>query len=363
MASRFGTVPHVGARYVETLSEARRTVTAPSSFWNTPLPDNVATVPAETATLRTALAAQAAGATVNHGPWSCPVYVAAADHPLTPVKYLGYQGNGAIQPIQRPLREIVERGIPIPEGHAEFVAAMQAVSPPDTDLSFSVWQPDWVDPTGAFRGRLFEGWRLRPDMRFPGFEWSMWEGGRMTGTATSPGHWRNRFNGATYSTMPTRADLWETVEHEEWGSTAGKLPLAEGIITIEDLEADAIRHAVAFACKPAFIRSGKRWPAMGYDTSTPGGALQSGQRIRLAPGYVPSSNLHPVAAKVAVALRDYGGVHDDRAGALTFRAEPGAEAFWSDVASWQVLLGFPFDQVQSLAIGSDGVPNPLAVLL
>lgn len=314
---------------------------APTSFWNAPLPATPATSDAETPAAANALQAQAATATTNFGPWSNGVYVLPDDYPLTPVWYVGYQNNhDGVQPVQRPLQQLMLEGLPIPPEHADRVAAWKAAN--DSDLSFVAYQPG-LD-------RLWECWRLQPcdPLTHGGCSWLAYEGGRMSFVSQSTAGWKDRYNGATYSTLPTQLGLRATYEHRDWGVTAAKLPLLGAIITNEDLDRGEIDHAIGLACQPQYIAKGFRWPAQAYDGYVVSGPVQEGMRFWL-PREVDLSGLHPFAQMIGRCLQTYGCVLLDRSGSLSFRAEPGVERAWAGTPRPSVLAGFPWSQLKVLA--------------
>src|SRR5215208_2909629 len=64
-------------------------------------------------------------------------------------------------------------------------------------------------------------------------EWHASWGGRMRGVSTHPGFYRRVINAAG-----------TVVEDANWGSTASSLPMAGGMVTLEDLRAGRIDHAL-----------------------------------------------------------------------------------------------------------------------
>lgn len=327
---------------------AFKPVGSPTSFINTPLPDGVLLSADETGPAAAALAAQASKSYINIAPnWASNAYVVGQHTPLVSPTMSPASSDGTKQQ----LAALVADGVPIPE---------DVVVGTDTDAELVIYAPDGVfDADGNLRfvDTLWELWRAKKDPTTGA--WTYADGGRMSYVSSSPGHWRSRTSGATYPDVPPVGSKYrDTFERNIWGVTAAKLPLVELSITGEDLQRGVIRHALGLSVLAQYVATGKRWPAQGYDGYVAGAPLQDGMRGRLPAGFVVPTTLHPVAQMIATALRDYGFVIWDRAGSMNFRATADVKPF-IDVGLSNVLDGFPWDQVQILATGSDSVPNPV----
>jgi hypothetical protein len=254
--------------------------------------------------------------------------------------------KGVVPRYNLTLASVLAAGVPIP-------ADYQPAPSTDSDAEGSFYCPRCVTADGHV-GVLWELWRLR---KTTDGGWTAQFGGRMTGTSTNPGHWVDRTNGAVYPALPKTTTGESSFESRAWGATATSLPLAAGEIRVADLQRGYIDHALGLAVLDSSLRKGFRWPAQRADGWRDSGALQEGMRLRLPPGYAIPSTLSPVAKMIAQAARDYGLVVWDRAGALSFRAEPGAKTYFG-MATSSVLNGFPWAALQVIKTGSDSQPNP-----
>ena len=142
-------------------------------------------------------------------------------------------------------------------------------------------------------------------------EWHAAWGGRMRGVSTHPGFYRR-------VTDPAGV----VVEDASWGSTASSLPVAGGMITLEDLRAGKIDHALQLLLP--FPKSGTwSWPAQRTDgTDTRAAGIPEGAHFRINPTLnIASLNLPPITRMMAEAAQKYGMiVNDGTATAVGFRA-------------------------------------------
>jgi hypothetical protein len=330
---------------------------APSSFWNTPLPPNVALNTADTAKVGAWLQTDAKRAApyVNTTKYTAAHHVVPPDQPLIPVRLWRASWNGGIPSYATPLRDMLLTGLPIPAGYTPQG---------DTDDEGSFYMPAWqgVMKNGlVLSGRLYEAWRLRPntDPNTPHIPWECQWGGRLSGVATSVGHYIDRYTKSgdriyPYSPSdPVKADLYEEAK---WGVMATSLPLYASMIKTADIQAGVIKNAIGLAIStPA---AGYRWPAQRSD-GTPGATwpVQEGMRLRLPAGYVPAPTLGSFTKLVAIAARDYGFVVVDKSSQTTIRTEPSARPLLG-TQSYNALAGFPWASLQVLATGNDFTPNP-----
>jgi hypothetical protein len=337
--SPLGTVPHVGPRHVEVVVDQKRSVFAPSSFWNAALPAGVLLDGASNPAVANDLAGQAARVDpyVNTTSWSAELVVVAPDQPLVPVT-LTRTGSSA-------LTAVFKTGLPIPPGWRPQG---------DRDAHAVFYQPDYVGP-GGHRGRYYEAWRIAQDATTG--QWSADWGGRITSVETSNGYFTDwRYSGYRYSTP---GDPDSTYQEKGWGGTATSLPLIGGVISAEDCALGTIEHAVGLAVINP--KAGYRWPAQrgdGWSGST--SVIQEGMRLRFPPGYEPPATLHPFARMLSIAVRDYGAVVWDKAGTVSVRAEPPCTSLFDGTTAYDLLNGFEWGKLEVLATGSASNPNPSA---
>jgi hypothetical protein len=197
--------------------------------------------------------------------------------------------------------------------------------PPDAreaagnDRHLTVYQPS-TDTLWEFwlARREADGWHAR------------W-GGKMTGVSRNPGYFPNPL-----------------------GATATSLPLLGGLMTIKELQAGRVDHALALGI-PNTAAGEVRWPAQRGDGRTSGpGAIPQGTHFRIDPNLDLSRlNLSPLGLTVARAAQRYGIVVRDTAGCVVFYAEdpiatPGRpyDAIFRGQYPHQALGGFPWEHLQ-----------------
>ena len=132
--------------------------------------------------------------------------------------------------------------------------------------------------------------------------WSARWGGRIVGVSRSPGY----YSGA----------------ERDHGATATSLSLLGGLMTIDELRAGRIDHALAMAV-PYARRGVSRWPAQrsdGYVDAT--SAIPEGTRLRLDPRLdVDTLTGPPIVRTMARAAQRYGIVVRDQSAGVTFYGE------------------------------------------
>ena len=143
-------------------------------------------------------------------------------------------------------------------------------------------------------------------------QWHASWGGRIQHVSLDPGYYRNIPNGAGgYS------------EEAGWGVTASSLPVVGGLITLSDLAAGQINHALAIMV-PQAARGIFSFPAQRTDgVSTAANAIPEGARFRLPASLnLAAINMPPVTRMIAQAAQTYGLIVNDQTGAsVGFRAE------------------------------------------
>lgn len=244
-------------------------------------------------------------------------YVAAPGAPTVDVAFHDCQGKGH-----------VPEGLLGPGGQFEDVPIPAGAVPADgTDGTLAVYSPQ--------TDTLWEFWVARQDARG---DWQACWGGRMEGVAASLGFFSDNF-----------------------GVSASGLSVAGGMISLADVRAGSIAHAMSLHIPGPAAYPQLSWPAQRTDGNNHHpDALPEGTRLRLDPSIdVASLGLHPVAAIVAEAAQRYGFIVVDQAGAVAVVTESGAaEQAATGVDPWDALLGgtpdylvmqdFPWDRLQVL---------------
>jgi hypothetical protein len=149
-------------------------------------------------------------------------------------------------------------------------------------------------------------------------------------TATTPGQWHASWGGRIqhvsldpgyYRNIPDGAGGYS--EQAGWGVTASSLPVVGGLITLSDLSAGQINHAVSIMV-PQAAKGIFSFPAQRTDgVSTAANAIPEGARFRLPASLnLAAINLPPITRMIAQAAQSYGMIVNDQTGAsVGFRAE------------------------------------------
>jgi hypothetical protein len=293
---------------------------SPSSFWNAALASNAALDPSSTQLVSAFAREVQSEEQVKSGPWintthaSVPVYTVPASQPMVPVKLV----NATDEPLSEAWSEV-----PLP-------ANAEPATGSDKDLV--VWQPS--------SGRLWEFWRLEHG----GGGWSASWGGAIRDVSSNPG---------VYG-----PEAWPGAK-DGWGVSATSMSIAGGLITLEDLEAGHIDHALAIAipntrlgvyASPARRTDGK---------STEATSIPEGAHLRLEPGLdLASLHLPKLTLMMAEAAQRYGIVVRDTAPNISFYAqdpiptgtEPykGAGGYFEGKEPDELLASFPWSHLQLL---------------
>jgi hypothetical protein len=272
--------PRAGPRPVP--SEDGRLFAA-RSFWNTPLSREEPLDPRSqllVGELRRQVDEEIAS---GHGPWigttksSTPIYRVGPEQPMVEVKLdseIPHSPRRAFRAVPLPSRARPARG---------------------GDRHLTVWQPS-TDRLWEFFGleRRADGWRAR------------W-GGAIRDVSNSPGYY-------TSTSWPGSRFYW--------GATATSLPVAGGVITVDELRRRRIDHALALNIKR--VRTGAfSWPAQRSDGQTVGeDQIPEGARFRLDPDLdVTTLDLHRATAAIARAAQRYGLVVRDKSTTVALYAE------------------------------------------
>lgn len=317
---------------------------APTNFWNTPLPLSVLIDAIATPAVAAELAREATVAApyVNTWQYTAKIVRVPPNQPLVPVLLRGARTDTTFLK----LKQALASGMPIPAGWQPTA---------DTDAEGAFYQPDRSSPYDGRAGYYFEGWKFHAEdpATNGGYPWSVAWGGRMVRSDVSVGHYTNwQYSGYHYSTP---GDPDSTYQEKGWGTTATSLPLIGGTITEEECHLGDIEHELGLAV--IVPHTGTVWPAQRNDGTSSTNPIYEGMRFRLDPTYDPSP-LHPFAQIIARAAQKYGIVVWDKAGTLSFRADPACAAYFNGTPGYRVLDGFPWNRLQVIQPGSDATPNP-----
>jgi hypothetical protein len=280
-----------------------------ASVWNQPLTDGAPLDPASNR-LSSALADQVQreietrkGPWINTTRWSVPVYVVGADVPRV---YVHLDNNKPA--LQRDFASVPVPANAIPSNDAD---ATLAIYQPATDTYWDFWRMRRAD----------DGWH------------AVW-GGKMTDASSNPGYFLDKR-----------------------GASASGVPLLAGLITIAELRAGRIDHALALAV-PTTAAGTFVWPAQRSDGKTTGPtAIPEGTRFRIDRSVdLDKLGLTPAGLAIARAVQRYGMIVRDGAGNVTFFAEDPAPtggnpygALFRGRYANEVLRGFPWDRLQVVA--------------
>ena len=149
-------------------------------------------------------------------------------------------------------------------------------------------------------------------------------------TATTPGQWHASWGGRIqhvsldpgyYRDIPDGSGGYS--ERAGWGATASSLPVVGGLITLSDLAAGQIDHAVSIMV-PQTAKGIFSFPAQRTDgVSTAASAIPEGARFRLPASLnLAAISMPPITRMIAQAAQTYGLIVNDQTGAsVGFRAE------------------------------------------
>ena len=297
----------------ESAAAAGPTLFSASSFWNRRLGDNAQLSP-KSATYVQELVNQVdrTGIWINTTGYSTPVYRVGPNQPTVTVTF-----EGSDPQLQKALN-----AVPIPT---------DAQPAAGNDRHMVIWQPS-TDRMWEFLGAE----------RSAG-KWKALAAGAMENVSKNVG----RFDTGSWPGAKT----W-------WGATATSLPLLGGLMTISELEAGVVEHALAMAIpdpSPSHV-----WPAQrsdGLDASP--NAIPEGTIFRLPPDLdLETLDLPPVVHAIAVAAQHYGIVVRDTSSNVTLYAEdptplgsnPYVQIFEGE--SPEVLLSkFPWAKLEAISPG------------
>jgi hypothetical protein len=185
----------------------------------------------------------------------------------------------------------------------------------------------------------------------------MWEFFELT---RSGGSWQARWGGAmqhvSTDTGVYGPRAWPGAQ-TFWGVTASSLPLVGGAMTLQQMQAGDINHALALAIPDT--RAGVfAAPAQRTDgTSASADAIPEGARLRLDPRLDLSAlHLPPLTRAIAQAAQRYGIIIRDTGGEVTFFGQDpsaGSRAYaklYGGLSPYQLLAAFPWNRLQVLKL-------------
>lgn len=314
-------------------------------YWTDPLPDDAAIDTASSAVVAE-LVRQSQLASgrpqINVTRYTAEPLVVPASQPLVPV----------VTAHDSAFQQICTTGIPIPPDFRPT---------DDSDAAITIWQPDYVHPAHPdWVGRYYELGNLKPNVDASGREhWSCYYGGRLyrVNGVDRRGHFVDWMGSSAY-----RPGVWtdpdSTYTEKGWGVQGSGVPYMPGVITAGDLSRGIVDHIALL--ETAFTSPATPWwPAFRSDGNQSGNPLRYGMRLRLRPGYPVPEGLHPICqAIIRGASRNGLLITDQTSSCLAMRVAPSAASYLGGVPSWQVLNGFPWADLQLLAVGSDSNPVP-----
>jgi hypothetical protein len=291
-------------------------VFAPTSFWYTPIPLDVALHPNNT-NLVTEFNRQRLKwyqtVTINTKEYTSPVYTVPAGQPTVAVGWNDCQKKGYVE--KGLLAQL--SAVPIP------TFATQSAG---TDREMSIYQPS--------TDTLWELWGSTKDVNG---NWIACWGGKLPNASLSNGIFPNRY-----------------------GTTATSLPFIGGQITAEELERGEIKHAIGISLIEIEHYNIYSWPATRSDGWNPAPAIPNriaeGQRFRLDPTIdVDALPITRAAKIIAKAGQKYGFVVWDRAGAVSIRAQNASSyatnpypALFDNKPNYEILKTLPWNRIQFL---------------
>lgn len=293
---------------------------APSSFWYQQIPANAPLHPNQVNLVKEIprqMKAYYGTVNINTTQYCAPLYIATKDTPRFNV--------GQYNPRKEP-------GWAVHAGLAEqwknVPISLDAKPSAGTDMEMAVYDP--------LNDMYYEFWLMRK---------------------TASGGWEARWGGRIQNVSKS-----DGVFPGTFGTTATSLPFLGGQITAEELQRGEIRHAIGFSLVEAEHHNLFVWPAHRSDGWNPDkvpNRIKEGQRFRLNPAInIDSLNLHPVAKIIAKAAQKYGFVVWDKAGAISLRTQNAISyptnpypALFNKVPSYEVLKGFPWNEIQFLTEG------------
>jgi hypothetical protein len=297
---------------------------SPTSPWNAPVPANAPLDPSSSQLVAALSATVTAEEQTGRAPWiatstaSTPIYIVPAGQPAVAV-----QLDDPTLPWRRTLAAAFQH-VPIPA---------DARPARGRDAHMTVYQPS--------TDRLWEFFHARHEAD----GWHAAWGGAMEHVSKSPGY---------YSTAS-----WPGAQIN-WGATATSLPVAAGVITLAEIRAGAIDHALALDLPHP--RAGVvSWPAEQGDGTGDATTIPEGAHLVLDPKLDLSRiSMPPLTRMIAVAAQRYGLIVRDGApgGISLFAEDPGQyggrKLYWGKHAIFggltpqKLLASFPWSHLEVL---------------
>ena len=295
---------------------------APTSFWNTE-PGAGAALDPHSAELVGAFDEEVdaelragRGPSISTTSYAVPIYQVGAEQATVRVQL--------DSPTPAPALQAAFAEVPLPA---------DARASGGSDANLVVYQPS--------TDRLWEFWRFRRGPDGPEASW----GGAIENVSQNPG---------VYG-----PEAWPGAR-PWWGSSASSLSIAGGLITLEDLEAGVIDHALALAI-PGVLIGVHSLPARRADgTSESPLALPEGAHLRLDPGLdLTQLSMPPITRMLAEAAQRYGLFVRDGASVVHFFGQDpvslgGANPYAGDSGYFEgrwpteLLASFPWEHLQLL---------------
>lgn len=324
----------------------------PPSYVYAPLPDAVVLDGSSTA-IAAEIAHQASLAlpNVNTYQFTAKVNILPADYPLTHVRL----DRAETDPPMSELRARFAAGIPVVAGYEP----MEDPALSNWDGEYLAVQPDRIVPGHPeWHGYYVEVYKLKwntstgysdgvPNADYATYPMTARYGGIDVRCSWNHGHFYDWTSGPA-----------GTKQYAGWGAPATSMPLAGLTITESDILRGEINHAVGLSVsKSAYSR--RRWPAQRSDGNDPTNVVGEGMRLRFPVGHTLVTP-HPLGQLIEAAVVKHGfAIWDQSAGVLSLRAEPAVQNYFgAGVHGYDVLRGFPWGALQTLAIGNDSDPNP-----
>jgi hypothetical protein len=292
-----------------------------TSFWNEPVaagtrvdPNSSAIVAEFDDVVQEEVAAHT-GPWINTSEWSVPIYTVPPTQETVPVVLHEHSPEPSLSQAWS--------AVPIPSSAKPAAGG---------DKTLVVWQPS-TDKLWEFHHLLRKG----------GVWYAQW-GGAMEDVSANAG---------VFGT-----DSWSGAE-PWWGASASSLSLVGGLITLEDLAAGNINHALDIAV-PNVLENAYASPAQRTDgKSSSRFALPEGAHLRLKPGLnLATLHLSPLTLMLARAAQRYGIFVSDYSSIVEFNAQDptptganpyaGKSGYFEGISSSKLLASFPWNDLEVL---------------
>ena len=256
----------------------------------------------------------------SYAGYSSPIYVVPANQPLVPVNVIEPAVLNHVA-----LQTVLSKGVPIPPGaqSATGTDGHMTIYQPATNTLWDLWRA--CSPEGPNNSMPWVVAQTCPSKPAP--TWTVQYGGVMTNVSQSLGYF-DANSDPGYSAF-------------NWGATATSLPVAAGMVTMAELQAGEINHALALDI-PGYALPGAAcaynnwrlpndmgitpiaWPAQRGDGGYFGAdCIPEGTRLRIEPSFnLNSIQLPKVTRMFALAAQKYGMIVRDRdQGGVSFFVE------------------------------------------